>query len=509
MSRNYIKSLNNLLTKGPSRVIVSRAIRNGSPETDDFAERIRRETRSADRKESDRILKIHKRYSSLSRSVQLMPSYMRSAGEDASRTARAEELRDQVLYEAAPEDEDKLEQIRLELIDLESENYRKYIKALYIKKIIPEVYKKFSERAVENKILFLQPRRTLNPSCRYMFRTLTAMGKSEVRLCELYHGRVPLTEEYVNCVDFIKEMAAARAVVTHEFNEYFGYLDVRKETKLIQLWHGCGIIKGLGMSTAGMEGAEFKSLEEYKEYPEFGGYDLVTIPSEAERRIFEEFMGRPNNSPEIQAVGVSRTDEFFSEKYREMCRRKLYERIPEARDKKVILYAPTFRGLEPHRYAPDELDIGAFAERLCDRYILIIKHHQTAKVLPEIPEKYRGKFAFDMTHGSGMDINELMTVSDVCITDYSSLVFEFSLFERPVVFFMFDRDEYRDSRGMYYTYDELAACGPIFETNQGVIDYIDDIDNRFDKEKVTAFRDKYMNACDGHATERIIDFIYR
>ena len=248
--------------------------------------------------------------------------------------------------------------------------------------------------------------------------------------------------------------------------------------------------------------------EEYKEYPEFGGYDLVTIPSEAERWIFEEFMGRPHNSPEIQAIGVSRTDEFFSEKYREKCYRKLYERIPEAREKKVILYAPTFRGLEPHRYAPDKLDVASFAERLGDRYILIIKHHQTAKVLPEIPEKYRGTFAFDMTHGSGMDINELMTVSDICITDYSSLVFEFSLFERPIAFFMFDKDEYKDQRGMYYTYDELAECGPVFENNKDVIDYIDDIENRFVKEKVTSFRDKYMNACDGKATERIIAFIY-
>ncbi len=508
MGRNYLKSLNNLLTKGPERVIVSRAIRKGIPETDDFAARVRRATENADRKESEKILKMNKRYYSLSRSVQLMTEHMRAAGEDEERIARVHEIRDRILYSVRPEDEEALELLRVELTDLESDSYKKYIKELYIKKIIPDVYRKFADRPVEDKILFLQPRRTLNPSCRYMYRTLIGMEKSEVRLCELYHGRVPLTEEYNNCVEFIKEMATARAVVTHEFNEYFGYLDIREETKLIQLWHGCGIIKGLGMSTAGMEGAEFKSLEDYKEYPEFDGYDLVTIPSEAERPIFEEFMGRPHNSPEIKAIGVSRTDEFFSDKYREKCYRKLYERIPAAKGKKVILYAPTFRGLEPDRYAPGELDIRAFAEKLSDRYILIIKHHQTAKVLPEIPDEYKGTFAFDMTHGSGMDINELMTVSDICITDYSSLVFEFSLFERPVAFFMFDKDEYRDQRGMYYTYEELSECGPIFETNEDVIDYIDDIENRFDKEKVTSFRDRYMNACDGHATERIIDFIY-
>ena len=508
MGRNIARSVKNLFTKGPSRVLVSRAIRKETPEVKEYRDRVEKRTRNLTRREDEAVLKMQKKYDSLCRSVLLMERYLKDAGEPEESAARASEIADEIINSSKPSDEEKLDELRAELTALETENYRKYIKALYIKEILPEIYKKFAEAPVENRILFLQPRRTLNPSCRHLYRTLEALGKSEVRLCELYHGRVPLTEEYNNCAEFIKEMATARAVITHEFNEYFGYIDIRKETKLIQLWHGCGIIKGLGMSTAGMEGPEFKTLEEYKEYPEFSGYDLVTIPSEAERPVFEEFMGREPGAPEIKAIGVSRTDEFFSDAYREKCRRKLYERIPAAEDKKVILYAPTFRGLEPERYAPDELDIKAFAEKLSDRYILIIKHHQTAKKLPEIPEEYRDSFAFDMTHGSGMDINELMTVSDICITDYSSLMFEFSLFERPVVFFMFDKDEYKESRGMYYSFDELAECGPVFTTNEEVIDYIDHVEERFDSSRVAAFRDKYMNACDGHATERIIKYIY-
>ena len=218
-------------------------------------------------------------------------------------------------------------------------------------------------------------------------------------------------------------------------------------------------------------------------------------------------MGFKNGDPTIQAIGVSRTDEFFDKDYVENCYRKLHEAIPASKEKKVILYAPTYRGRSSHRKAPEAIDIALFAEKLSDDYILIIKQHQTVKELPEIPEKYRDTFAYDMTRGKGMDINELMTVADICISDYSSVVFEYSLFERPIIFFMFDIDDYKDEQGMYYTYEELAECGPIFRTNEEMVDYIADIDNRFNKNKVTVFRDRFMSACDGHATERIMQFI--
>ena len=389
---------------------------------------------------------------------------------------------------------------------LETKQYKVALKRMFIKRLIPETYNKYRDSELdEKKILFLQPRTGLNQTFKYIYRKMEKDGVYEPELVELRRGEVSHTEHFINALSFFKEAADAKAIMVHESSEYFGYVDIRKETKLVQLWHGCGIIKYLGLDCAGMPG--FKSEKGYIEFPEYNKYDIVTIASEGQRPVFERFMGKEAGDPVIQAIGVSRTDEFFDPEYIENCYSKLYKIVPEAKEKKTILYAPTYRGKDPIREAPNRLDIAKFAEKLSDDYVLLIKHHQTSQNIPEIPEEYRDKFAYDVTRGRGMDINELMTVADICISDYSSVVFEYSVFERPIIFYMYDLEDYSDSRGMYYSYEELAECGPIFKTNEEMIDYIADIDNAFDKERVVEFKNKFMSACDGHATERIINFI--
>ena len=98
-----------------------------------------------------------------------------------------------------------------------------------------------------------------------------------------------------------------------------------------------------------------------------------------------------------------------------------------------------------------------------------------------------------------------MTVADICISDYSSLVFEYALFERPIIFFAFDLEDYIDNRGLYYDFDEITP-GPICKTNDEMIDYIRNIEEKFDKQEVVDFKQKFMCSCDGHSTERILQF---
>ena len=263
-----------------------------------------------------------------------------------------------------------------------------------------------------------------------------------------------------------------------------GHLKLRPETKYVQLWHGCGVFKKVGLST--IDKSFGKSAKSHKEYPVNTNYSYVTIASPELSWIFEESMGIEKDSGIIVPTGISRTDEFF--------------------DKKVILYAPTFRGNVETCTTPDVLDIEAFAKELGDEYILILKHHPSVKNLPEIPEIYNETFAFDMTRGHGMNINELMTVADICISDYSSVVFEYSLFERPMLFFVYDLEDYIDARGLYYEFNEITP-GPLCRTNEEMLDYIKNIEERFDKQEVIDFKNKFMCSCDGHSSERILALI--
>ena len=102
-----------------------------------------------------------------------------------------------------------------------------------------------------------------------------------------------------------------------------------------------------------------------------------------------------------------------------------------------------------------------------------------------------------------LTIDELLFVSDICITDYSSLIFEYALLEREMIFFAFDIDEYLDWRGFYYPYDELVP-GPICKTTDEVICAVRAAERGENRERIRAFREKFMSACDGHATERIL-----
>ncbi len=377
------------------------------------------------------------------------------------------------------------------------------LKKYYIKRFLPAVYEHFRKDPVEeNKVIILQQRSSLNSSCKSIYHSLKDDPYFNVIFHELRSKKVSAVRYYQNAALFVADFATARAVITHEQSEILGSIDIRPESLFIQLWHGLPL-KKLRLSIAGMPG--YKSLKGFEEYPE-SNYDIVTIAAPEWRPVFEEFMGLEKDTPVIQSLGIPRTDQFYDKEYIDRCYEKLHSRIPASTEKKVILYAPTYRGLEPNRVAPDEIDIGMFAEKLSDDYILIIKHHQTLSTWPEIPQQYRDSFAYDMTKGSGMDINELMTVSDICITDYSSLVFDFAIYERPVVFFAYDEDEYCDERGFYYTVGELGA-GPVCRTNREVVDYIADIDNRFDAGDMKKFKERFIRDCDGHATERIIKII--
>ena len=392
--------------------------------------------------------------------------------------------------------------IRLELEDIETKPYIRTLKEFAITQLIPETYERYRKHAIDpKKLIFLQPRKGLNQSFAYIFNTLKKDLSYDTELICLHYGEVSHSEYFHNALNFVEDLATAKALFLHESNILLGHTEIREETKVIQLWHGCGIFKKLGLSLIP------KSRRKAPKYPHTQ-YTYVTTASPEVTWVFEEFMGIEKNSDIIQPIGVARTDVFFDENYIKKAYSKLYKKVPQAKDKKVILYAPTYRGIHAERVVPNQIDIDFLASKLGDNYILIFKHHQTAKDVQEIPNRHKNNFAFDLTRGAGININELMAVSDIMITDYSSVAFEYSLFERPMLFFAYDLDEYLDERGLYYDFDEITP-GPIAKTNEEIIAHIKSLEQHFDKQEVIDFREKFMSACDGNSTKRTIELIKR
>lgn len=374
-------------------------------------------------------------------------------------------------------------------------------KFVLLKLLYPYQYKRYAKaQVVPRKVVFLEVRNDIiSNSMSEVYKKIKGDNRYKISSHFLREGVGSRKDNIKRTIAFLKDMATAEYVFLSEANNCFACFDKRSETKVVQLWHGCGAFKKFGLSTAELKFGS--SRNQQLKYPLYNNLDLVTVSSEDVIWAYEEAMGIYKNT--IKATGISRTDVFFDETYVENAKEKVYEAIPQSKNKKIIFYAPTFRGDVSNAKAPDVLDIQELKERLGDRYVLLIKQHPFVKTLPEIPEECNG-FAFDVTNT--LSIDDLICSGDICISDYSSLVFEYALFNKPILFFAYDLDEYNDWRGFYYDYDELTP-GPIVYDTKQLIEAIEAVENEFDDSKIKAFKDRFMSACDGKATDRIFNEI--
>lgn len=366
------------------------------------------------------------------------------------------------------------------------------------------VYHWYAKKPVqEDKVLFIEVREPqISDNFRLLYQHIKKEGRFHIHAHFLRNGFVGRMEYVRRCICMLKDLATAKYVFLDEGSNVIGSIPMRAETILTQTWHACGAFKKFGFSTAELKFGE--TAQQMRKYPYYGNVTYVTLSSPQIAWAYEEAMMLQDRRECLKPVGVSRTDVFFRQKFKERAYAHFYGCMPQAKGKKVLLYAPTFRGHITQATSPDKLDVEMFCEALQEEYVLVVKHHPFVQRPPLIPDSC-SSFARDVT--KELTIEELLCVSDLCISDYSSLVFEYSLFERPMLFFAYDLEDYFDWRGFYYDYEQLAP-GPVLRTNEALLDEIRHVGERFDRGRVRRFREQFMSACDGHATERILDMVF-
>lgn len=125
--------------------------------------------------------------------------------------------------------------------------------------------------------------------------------------------------------------------------------------------------------------------------------------------------------------------------------------------------------------------------------------HPFIKNMITIKEEYQDKI-IDLTNYK--DINELLLVTDLLITDYSSVIFEYSFMKKPIVFYVPDLEEYDNGRSFFYNYDEYMY-GTTAKTEKELITSIHHA--TVNEEKLAKFSEKFLNKCDGNSTKRFIE----
>ena len=290
-------------------------------------------------------------------------------------------------------------------------------------------------------------------------------------------------------------LANAKVVLVDDYSEIFFMLPRRKGTSMIQLWHACGAFKTFGCSRMGRPGGQGQQS------PNHRSYDFATVSSHNIAKFYAEGFGISEDK--VAATGVPRTDVFFDKEYKKKIREEFYQKYPALEGKKIILFAPTFRGNGKISgyYPVDKLDVNRLYEDLKEEYAIIVKHHPFVNNRSEIKKKYKDVI-IDLSDNS--ELNDLLFVTDVLITDYSSVVFEASLLDIPMMLYAYDLEKYISSRGFYYEYEDMAP-GKIVGNYEELVRSISEED--WENDKLEEFKKRFFDDLDGKSSERTVDLI--
>ena len=281
-----------------------------------------------------------------------------------------------------------------------------------------------------------------------------------------------------------------------------------KDQIYVQCWHGTPL-KRLGYDITNSDNA-MNSVKEIREKyrTDTIRFDYLVSPC---RFSSEKFASAWNlkelgNEKALIETGYPRND--FLKTFKEDDVKKIKESLGIADcGKKVILYAPTWRDNQ-HDSAKgyvykNPVDFDFLMKELGEEYIILFRAHYLVADNFDF-DAYRG-FVYNVSEYD--DINDLYIVSDLLITDYSSVFFDYAILDRPVLFYMYDMEEYRDEmRGFYINIDELP--GPVIQNESQLVQSVKHAEQDFDQNKMNEFNHRFNDLNDGNAAERVVDIVF-
>lgn len=280
-----------------------------------------------------------------------------------------------------------------------------------------------------------------------------------------------------------------------DYAPLFGFFKLSPKTKLIQVWHAGEGFKSVGYSRFGKNGSPFPSESCHKayDYALTGSKNLITV--------YEEVFGIDRDS--FLPVGMPRLDDFLDQEKIKQFKADFYKEYPDFQGKKIILFAPTFRGTGQKQayYDYDKLDLRQIWDFCGNDYLFLIKMHPFVSEKIAIPKEF-GSRIYDFA--SYPNINDLYYITDLLITDYSSNYYEYALMKKPVLFYTYDREMYELTRGVHRSVKE-AGPGKVCDTFEELMEALRNED--FELEKIHRFVEENFGEYDGHACDRVIDQI--
>ncbi|MEU8703930.1 CDP-glycerol glycerophosphotransferase family protein [Streptomyces sp. NPDC048565] len=299
--------------------------------------------------------------------------------------------------------------------------------------------------------------------------------------------------------------ALARAEYWVDNQGFPQHLDKPSGTVYLQTWHGSAY-KRMGLDETRVRLQNAPQRERLQQAVR--RFDHFLVRSEHDERTLARAYRLPEKA--LLRTGYPRNDVLLAARARDEAEGRLPRPalaaelgLPDHR--KVVLYAPTFRG-GPGRRKRQRLllDAARFAERFGDTYTLLVRaHYLEAASLPPCPP---GTVVDVSGHH---DVSELLTLADVLVTDYSSIMFDYALLDRPVVLFAPDLDAYAAERGSYFDLREKAP-GPVTATEEelfAVLARLKGADTGF-QDRRAAFAEEFGAYDRGDSARAVVDAVF-
>ena len=293
--------------------------------------------------------------------------------------------------------------------------------------------------------------------------------------------------------DAIKELATAKIWIDNSRKNY--YTRKRKNQLYIQTWHGGIALKKIEKD------AEYALNKSYVKYAkkDSENADIFISNSKFNTNMYRNAFWYDG---EVLECGVPRNDLLFNNIKETSKKVKSFFNIES--DKKIIMYAPTFRkdnNIEVYKFDYEKC-VQEFNKRFSEKYVMLIRLH------PNVFHKSTElNFNSDNVLNASFypDMQELLVATDILITDYSSSMFDFMLTKKPCFIYASDIRNYRDDRGFYFELEKLPFL--ISKSKEEIIKNIEGFDKEIYLDKVDKFLKEQGCVDDGNASSRVVDWI--
>ncbi|MDT0156399.1 CDP-glycerol glycerophosphotransferase family protein [Microbacterium sp. ARD32] len=355
-----------------------------------------------------------------------------------------------------------------------------------------EAEERMRKRAGRQTILFASEMRpTLAGNLLSIYERMCERGlDSEFDIRFSFRTLDQVTQE--GTAQLASELAAADIILIDDYFPLLNKVTLRHDQKLIQVWHAGSGFKSVGYSRFGNYGSP-RLTDTHRKYTFAICGSTHLVP------VYAEVFGIPEDA--VIPTGLPRIDSFLDPVRSERVKADFADSYPQLEGRKKILFAPTFRGegAKSAFYDYSRLDFERIYEMCGDEYVFLMRMHHFVAGAPPIPAEYADRI-LDFSHFPNG--NDLLHSIDILITDYSSILYEFSLLDRPMLFFAYDKDLYSATRGFHRDYDEMAP-GKVCNTFDELIQALETAD--FEEWKVERFREENFDHIDTDSSDRVID----